>query len=253
MGKQHSFVKLSGRVGDISLMQTRNGFRARQATGIDGRRIKNDPSFLRTRWAMAEFTEVAKASSLIQQAIQYSTSQVKDPLFRRRLSSLLHKIKVLDVTNLLGSRKIAEGVQHPDASWLLKQIDVNSDNPLPMVCSSIRYQIDRTTGIISFKNFKPSTDVLKALNCHKLGFNSLWVNIDFEGKTYNAKFATEVMIDPNDQLQDITLSIPELPSGNGMNFVFLKILNYYENTDGSAFLGQELGYNSFGLVDAYLP
>ena len=253
MAKQHSFIKLSGRVGDVSLMQTRNGFKARQATGIDGRRIKNDPAYERTRWAMAEFTHIVQSASLIYRSMQYSTNEVKDPSFRNKLTSILHKLKSLDVTNPNGFRKISEGLKSPEAINLAKQIDVNSDYSLLDVVPKGLYEIDRVTGEIHFINLNTSRDILKPLDCHKLGFNAIWVNIDFDKMEYTSKFTQKLMVDITDQPQDFNLSVPELPVGDGINFVFLKVLNYYLKSNGSIFLGKDLGYNSFGLIDAYLP
>ena len=253
MAKQHSFVKLSGKVGDITFMQTRHGFQARQASGIDGRRIKNDPSFERTRWAMAEFTHIVQCATLLYTAIQYTTNQVKDSDFRIRLNSTLHKLKMLDTTNPTGKRLVSEGLKSPDALKIAKQINVNSKFPIQNVVPKERYEIDYNTGEIRFDKLNTEEGILKSIDCYKLGFSAIWVNIDFEKLEYSTKFTPQVMADVNNLPQDITLALSELPSGNGMTFIFLKVQNYYRNTDDTDFPGKDLGYNSFGLIDAFMP
>ena len=59
MARQKGIIKLKGSIGDVSFYKTKDGYLAREKSGVDKDRIKNDPAFQRTRENGAEFTHRA--------------------------------------------------------------------------------------------------------------------------------------------------------------------------------------------------
>ena len=60
MATQESFIKLQGKVGDLSFFKTKNGYQARVKGGVSADRIKSDPAYQRTRENNVEFATVSK-------------------------------------------------------------------------------------------------------------------------------------------------------------------------------------------------
>lgn len=70
MARQESFLKLKGRVGDLTFYKSGGKYLARTKGGIDGDRIKNDPRFARTRENGQEFLRAVKAGKLLRDAFR---------------------------------------------------------------------------------------------------------------------------------------------------------------------------------------
>ncbi|MCG2616970.1 hypothetical protein LZZ85_21920 [Terrimonas sp. NA20] len=68
MGRQKSANKLTGRIGGITYYKSKDGFMARDSQGLDGKRIKNDERYERTRENAAEFGRAAKGMKEIRLA-----------------------------------------------------------------------------------------------------------------------------------------------------------------------------------------
>jgi len=55
MARQKGIIKLEGTIGDISFYKSKDGHLARTKGGMEADRIKNDPTFQRTRENGNEF------------------------------------------------------------------------------------------------------------------------------------------------------------------------------------------------------
>ena len=70
MARQGGILKIKGTIGDITFFKTRDGYRVKEKSGVDGDRIATDPKFQRTRENGAEFGESALASKILRSAIR---------------------------------------------------------------------------------------------------------------------------------------------------------------------------------------
>jgi len=55
MAQQDSFLKLKGRIGDLTFYKTKNGHQVREKGGVTAQRIATDPKYQRTRENNADF------------------------------------------------------------------------------------------------------------------------------------------------------------------------------------------------------
>lgn len=70
MAKQKGIIKLEGTIGDITFVKTKDGYIAKEKTGLTGERIANDPAFQRTRENGAEFGRAGKAGKMLRTAFR---------------------------------------------------------------------------------------------------------------------------------------------------------------------------------------
>jgi len=144
MARQDSFIKLNGKVGDLSFFKTKDGYQARTKGGVSADRIKNDPNYKRTRENNAEFTEVTVASKIIRDVLRSMILLTHDPKMATRLSSRVFKMIKLDVVNVRGKRKVL-----PESFGLLKDFNFNEAAPLnnTLFVTAVP-TIDRASGVV---------------------------------------------------------------------------------------------------------
>lgn len=144
MAKQDSFIKLNGKVGDLSFFKSKDGYQVRTKGGVSADRIKNDPGYQRTRENNAEFTEVSGASKKIRDVLRSMILLTHDPKMATRLTSRVFKMIKADTVSLRGERKVLT------ASFeLLKDFNFNEAAPLnnTLFVSAVA-TIDRATGVV---------------------------------------------------------------------------------------------------------
>lgn len=105
MAKQESFIKLRGKVGDLSFYKDRHGgYMARTKGGVDAQRIATDPNFQRTRENMAEFGRAAQMAKRMRHQLNNLLFYFADKTLGNRLTSLIHRIQKADTVNPRGER-----------------------------------------------------------------------------------------------------------------------------------------------------
>ncbi|MGQ1891300.1 hypothetical protein ACT29H_12745 [Thermophagus sp. OGC60D27] len=109
MARQESFLKLKGRVGDLTFYKSGGKYLARTKGGIDGDRIKNDPRFARTRENGQEFLRAVKAGKLLRDAFREQLTLTSDRGMSGRLSSAFSKIVKSDEVSARGERNVMAG------------------------------------------------------------------------------------------------------------------------------------------------
>jgi len=109
MARQESFLKLKGRVGDLTFYKSGGKYLARTKGGIDGDRIKNDPRFARTRENGQEFLRAVKAGKLLRDAFREQLYLSTDRGMSGRLSSVFSKIVKSDEVSVRGERNVMGG------------------------------------------------------------------------------------------------------------------------------------------------
>ncbi|RZK42854.1 MAG: hypothetical protein EOO90_05890 [Pedobacter sp.] len=145
MAKQESFIKLKGKVGDLSFFKTKNGYQARVKGGPSAERIKNDPAYQRTRENNAEFATVSSTAKIIRDVLRPMILQTSDSKMATRLNSRLFRMIKADAVNLRGERKVTAG-----SLILLKGFNFNDSAPLNnTLFIHPAAVIDRPTGAVS--------------------------------------------------------------------------------------------------------
>jgi len=93
MAKQESFIKLRGKMGDLSFYKHReHRYAAKMKGGVDANRIATDSAFQRTQENNAEFGRAVSTAKKIKQQINNLLFYYGDNRFSNRLTSLVHRI-----------------------------------------------------------------------------------------------------------------------------------------------------------------
>lgn len=144
MAKQESFIKLQGKVGDLSFFKTKNGYQARVKGGVSPDRIKSDPAYQRTRENNAEFATVSSSAKNIRDVLRPMILSTSDPKMATRLSSRLFRMIKVDTDSLRGQRKVTAC-----SFGLLRDFNFNESAPLSnTLFINVVPSIDRATGVV---------------------------------------------------------------------------------------------------------
>jgi hypothetical protein len=96
----------------LTLVRTKNGEYKLRRKGIDGKRIKTDPSYERAREHAQEFGRAGKTVKLLRQAFMYWINKLNEPrLTGRMIKAVLDALKA-DSTSNKGERNLLQG--HPE-------------------------------------------------------------------------------------------------------------------------------------------
>lgn len=109
MARQKSIIKLDGTIGGITFYKSNDGYLAREKGGVSAERIKNDPSFQRTRENGSEFGRAGNAGKVLRNSIRSLLQNASDSRMVSRLTQQLMKVIQLDATNPRGQRNVIDG------------------------------------------------------------------------------------------------------------------------------------------------
>ena len=144
MAQQESIIKLKGKIGDLSFFKTKDGYQTRAKGGVDGDRIKNDPSYQRTRENNAEFAEAAQASKKIRDVLREMILLTRDAKMATRLTSRVFKMIKADTVSLRGERKVKA-----ESFSILRDFNFNEAAPLNnTLFVNMMANIDRASGLM---------------------------------------------------------------------------------------------------------
>lgn len=144
MANQDSFIKLKGKIGDLSFYKNKEGYQVRTKGGVSADRIKNDPGFQRTRENNAEFTEVSIASKRIRDVLRSMILLTHDAKMSTRLTSRVFKMVKADTVSVRGQRKVK-----PASFSILQDFNFNEAAPMnnTLFVTAVS-TINRVTGLV---------------------------------------------------------------------------------------------------------
>ena len=109
MARQASFIKLKGRVGDLTFYKSGGEYLARTKGGVEGDRIRTDPRFERTRENGREFLRAVKAGKLLRDGFGEHIFLTADKGMSGRLTATLSKVVKSDPVSARGDRTVMGG------------------------------------------------------------------------------------------------------------------------------------------------
>jgi hypothetical protein len=127
MARQNGLIKIKGTLDNVSFYKTKDGDLARMKTSVDGKRIANDPAFVRTRENGAEFGSSAKAGKLTRDNLRPISMNATDGRVVARMTKIMTDIKNLDTTSVRGQRNVGVAMATAQAKALLKGFEFNND------------------------------------------------------------------------------------------------------------------------------
>lgn len=178
MARQKGIIKLKGSIGDVSFYKSKNGYLAREKSGVDPERIKNDPAFQRTRENGSEFGRAGRAGRIIRTAFRPLLIRTADSALTSRLTRILLKVLQSDTNNVRGERRVQEGNLK-----LLQNFEFNEVGKLSATLyAPYEVAVDRVAGtaIISIPEFTPKDSLLYPQGATHMKLISAVAEVDFE-------------------------------------------------------------------------
>src|SRR5690242_15123541 len=104
MAKQKGIIKLEGTIAGVTFYKSKDGYLAKEKSGVPADRIANDPVFQRTRENGAEFGRAGKAGKILRNALRALLQNASDFRMVSRLTTEFIDVIQADVTNARGLR-----------------------------------------------------------------------------------------------------------------------------------------------------
>ena len=154
MARQKSIIKLDGTIGGITFYKSKDGYLAREKGGVSAERIKNDPTFQRTRENGSEFGRAGDSGKVLRNAIRPLLLRASDSRMVSRLTKEMVKVIQMDQTNPRGARNVIDG-----EAILLDSFDFNINGKLGNTLFAPKtVDITRTSGLcqVNIPAFTPT-------------------------------------------------------------------------------------------------
>jgi hypothetical protein len=181
MGTQSGVLRIKGKVGELSFFRSRDGYNVRKSEGIEGKRIKTDPGYQRTREHMAEFGRACQSARLLRTALRSHIDLNNKRSASSRLVRLMLTILHTDATHGRGERTVAAG----DLSLLTNFRFYEDRSFASVIIPEPTVVLDRAAG--AFTVTIPSLtrgDVLVRKGATHFRITAMTVEADFDKQKY---------------------------------------------------------------------
>ncbi len=251
MARQKGIIKLEGTIGDISFYKSKDGYLAREKSGIDADRIKNDPAFQRTRENGSEFGRAGKAGKLIRTAFRSLLLKTSDSKITSRLTKQLMTVLQSDQTNIRGERVVPEGNLE-----LIQGFNFNAEGRLEATLyAPYEVAFDRAAGSASINvpEFIPSNSLGYPQGATHLKMVAAVSEVNFSSDefTYSMAESAELEIS-NEVVGPVQL---ELAINANTEEILLIVfgIDFYQSVNGQMYAMKNGGYNCLALVEIDKP
>lgn len=247
MAKYKSLFKVRGTLDDVNFYKSEDGYRLRTKGGVDANRIKNDPSFERTRENNSEFGSSAKSGKLLRRSILDMVSNAKDSKLASRLTQTMSYVKNEDLISVRGQRNVSEGIQTAQGKTLLKEFNFNRKAPLEEVLLK-EYALDSVTGEITIQDLIPTQHLSIPEGATHVEFISGFLNLDFATAERDLQVSNVVNLPLNGTATTVTLTPVASPVGTGQSFYLLK-LAFFQEINGIQYPLKNGEFNALQILE----
>jgi len=227
MAKNKSLIKIEGTLDELTFYKTTDGSYVRMKGGVSKERIMNDPSYVRTRENMREFTHIAHTGKYFRQALGGLLKQAKDNKLTARMSKVFAQVKKLDSQSLRGQRQVSQGILQADGKHLLENFDFNRHAPLQQVLLK-SVMVNPVTAEIDISDLIPLEDLNIPEGATHVSFIGAHLNYDFGTGISDLQVSNSLMLALDMQSTDVHLAPAQLASGTGTSFFLIHIIFYQE-------------------------
>ncbi|MDU8885493.1 hypothetical protein RXV94_04915 [Yeosuana sp. MJ-SS3] len=247
MAKLKSIIKIEGTLDDLTFYKGKEGYLVKTKGGVSANRIKNDPSFARTRENGTEFGNAATSGKELRRAILDLLTDAKDDRVTSRLTQVMSRVKNADTISPRGQRNVAVGITTPQGKLSLIGFNFNIDAILSAVLLT-DYTLNATTGEVEIIDFIPDQNLSKPEGATHLSLTSGFLNLDFASGDHDLITSPVVNLPIDNTTSTVTLTPPSVPTGSGNSFYFLKIA-FYQEVNSIQYALNNGAYNALQLLD----
>lgn len=247
MAKLKSFIKIEGTLDDLTFYKGRAGYLVKTKGGVSANRIKNDPSFARTRENGTEFGHAATSGKQLRRAILDLLTDAKDDLVTPRLTQTMARVQKTDTTSPRGERKVAIGLSTPEGKAELNGFNFN----LNAILSSVLlcdYSLDTATGEVIITDFVPAQNLKSPEGATHVSLEVGFLNLDFSTDIKNMQLSPVFNTLIDSTVTTVVLTPAAVPTGTGNQLYFLKVA-FFQQVNGIQYALNNGAFNSLKLVD----
>lgn len=246
MAKQRGIIKLEGTIGDITFHKTKDGYIAKEKSGVPGTRIATDPAFQRTRENGAEFGRAGKAGKVLRNSLRGLLQKASDSRMVSRLTKEMVRVLQADVTSERGQRNVIDG-----EVGFLEGFDFNVNAILgTTLYAPYTATINRVTGeaSVSFAPFVPASMVAAPGGTTHFKIFAAGAEVNFEEEKFNSTVSESAVLPWNTvATADINLS-NALPA-NSTHPLFLVLgIEFMQEANGAKYPLLNGAFNAMALV-----
>ena len=247
MARQTGLLKIKGTLDNVTFYQSKDGHMAKMKTSLDGDRIKNDPTFARTRENGSEFGSIATSGKLFRDSLRNITANAADKKLITRVTQLMSKIKNLDLTSIRGARNVGVGIGNTTAKALLKGFEFNSNALLASMLYK-PYTLVPATGVITIAGLVPATDVVFPAGATHMSLTGGYANLNFATGVVDFKMTNVLNLAVTAPSTAVTLTPTAVPAGTGTKIYLLKI-EFFQLVNGVQYSLKNGSYNALRIID----
>lgn len=246
MAKQTGIVRIRGTVGNLTFAQTQNGDEVRKRTTLDGKKMKTDKRFKRTRENWAEFARAGKAAKTIRKAFAQQAKPLADRLSYSRLVTQTMKVVKSDPVSDRGLRQLQLG----DFSNLLGYEFNITQSLKATYTGDIEVAIDRTGGTVDIAIPAVVPDILidEPIGATHFKYVAACAEIDWdEEKSVNDFTESTELVLGEDELPPEALSLT-IPAASTKTIVVSLGIWFYQEVNGKYYLLSDGSNNAMAIV-----
>ncbi len=246
MARQDSFIKFKGRIGDLTFYKTKNGYLAKEKSGVDGQRVATDPMFQRTRENGAEFGRAGRAAKLLRDALAGIISTGKDSAMSNRLTKLMLKVVQADSVNDRGQRMVLDA-----ETEMLKGFEFNTNAQVSTVLLlTINPTIDRATGnlVVEIPAFDPKVFVKSPQGATHFSFKAMGLSLNFTtgAKELDLQIGNLLPLDTEAAAQSLSCNL----TANGADPLFLILgVEFFQVVNGKNYPLNNGAHNAVSILE----
>lgn len=246
MARQKGIIKLDGTVGGITFYKTKDGYLAKEKSGVSADRIANDPAFQRTRENGAEFGRAGKAGKTLRTALRALLQNTADSRMVGRLTQKMVEVIHMDETNPRGLRNVIDG-----EADLLEGFEFNIGGKLgTTLYAPFTATINRVAGtlVVNLAAFIPQNMIAAPSGATHYKIISAGAEVDFENESFGSE-TNESGILPWDINATAVMNLSNAVTANSTHPLFLALgIEFYQEVNAQMYPLKNGAYNALSLV-----
>lgn len=246
MAKQKGIMKLEGTIGGITFYKSKDGYLAKEKSGVPADRIANDPAFQRTRENGAEFGRAGKAGKILRNAIRGLLQNASDARMVSRLTQEMMKVIQEDTTNPRGLRNVIDG-----EAELLEGFDFNINGKLgTTLYAPFTGVINRAAGTLTanIPAFVPLNMIAAPGGTTHFKIISAGAEIDFENEVFVVDAQSTAVL-PWDANATAVINLANAVTAASTHPLFLALgIEFYQQVNGQMYPLKNGAFNALNLV-----
>ncbi|MEO8515272.1 MAG: hypothetical protein ABI426_00940 [Flavobacterium sp.] len=222
MGKLKGIIQITGKIDGLSFYEVGGKIVVRKTGGFDGKAIKEQDKYVRTRENATEFGHCATVGKQLRRALFWYAKKMNMPYLHSRVGGLMTQIMKCDTESSRGERTVAQGLLSAPGKDLLKGFEFHNTMTLWNMIR-LSYDVLLEEGKVVFKDFDMRS-ILFPVGATHLSLQFLQLRFDFSNGHYLLEKGDVVRIAASDSRDDLVLTAPFIPATSDLNGVLLGLV-----------------------------